>query len=82
MSRAHVYFMRSEGGNWEPWHDDMSPKPPKESDAPFHKAEKRRAQWPNTGVHFYAIRFGRRVWDAVSGWRQRSEQDGDGKCKR
>lgn len=76
-AQAGVWYLTHEGQEWRPWTPDMQPKPPRPEDAPFYGAGQGMAQWPVTGVHFLAIRFGDgatgRVWDARRGWRKSAE---------
>lgn len=66
-----IHFSRAEGAEWEPWPSMARPTPPAESDmplAPCGHGHHGCVDW--RGVHFHAIRFGDRVWDAVNGWRR------------
>lgn len=65
-----VSFSRPRSSVWEPWPATSTPTPPAAAQAPFEECQHYEhgpcAQ--HRGVHFRAIRFGDKEWNAITGW--------------
>lgn len=69
IAECPVWYLQREGATWRRWSTSATPKPPQPRDAPFWPtAQEGVVQWPATGVHFVAIKFGTRVWSVKNGW--------------
>lgn len=78
-----VEFKRSADSDWEYWPPASTPSPPQSSDVPFrpcYHGKRKCAEWG--GVHFFAIRFDGKEWDAANGWHVTNlKGDDHGKAK-